>query len=310
MNAHNYLNQINMKKHIIYVFTGTGNSLVVAKGISKELKDCSIVSMGNDTHYNLESGYETIGFVFPTYYRGEPRKVREFIKRLNLQNNKDAYYYVVTTMGRYDGNTLCHISKLLKKKGIVLNYAKALDMFSNYVISYDMRDTAIEEAKKSEIDFAPILMDIKNRENNTITSIEILQEIAYRALIKFVPEMDKYYSVSDECIKCGICEKVCPVSNINLDQDGHPVFLHHCEQCVACIQFCPKKAINYKDRTQNRKRYIHPMIKYIDLAKLNGKAYSSILNSMSETISYNRKRKNWSIGANLFAKAIWKIYGM
>ncbi len=26
------------------------------------------------------------------------------------------------------------------------------------------------------------------------------------------------------------------------------------------------------------------MIEYIDLAKLNGKAYSSILNSMSETI--------------------------
>ncbi len=88
-------------------------------------------------------------------------------------------------------------------------------------------------------------MDIKNRENNTVTSIEILQEIAYRALIKFVPQMDKYYSVSDECIKCGICEKVCPVSNINLDKDGHPV-LHHCEQCVACIQFCQKKRSTIK----------------------------------------------------------------
>ncbi len=40
MDAHNYLNQIKMKKNIIYVFTGTGNSLEVAKEISAELSDC------------------------------------------------------------------------------------------------------------------------------------------------------------------------------------------------------------------------------------------------------------------------------
>jgi MinD superfamily P-loop ATPase len=153
-------------------------------------------------------------------------------------------------------------------------------------------------------------LDIKNRKINKVTCIEPLQEIAYRSLIEFVPGMDQFYSISDDCTKCGICEKVCPVNNIGLDEAGHPYFNHHCEQCVACIQFCPKKAINYKDKTQNRKRYTHPAIKYMELAKLNGKANSSSINYISETISSNRKRKNGSIGANLFAKAIWKIYGM
>ena len=106
-----------MKKNIIYVFTGTGNSLKVAKDIAVALSDCEIISMGSNTRYNLENEYETIGFVFPTYYRGEPRKVREFIRLLNLQHNKNAYYYSVTTMGKYDGNTLSHIKKLLKRKG-------------------------------------------------------------------------------------------------------------------------------------------------------------------------------------------------
>jgi ferredoxin len=197
----------------------------------------------------------------------------------------------------------------LKRKGITLNYGKMLDMFSNYVVSYDMKDTVKEETKKSEIDFEPILKSIKNRESNKIPGIELLQEIAYRALIPTIPGMDKYYSVSDDCIKCGICEKVCPVGNIGLDDVGRPYFNHHCEQCMACIQFCPKRAINYKDRTQNRRRYTHPYIKYTDLAILNGKADLKI-GSGSIPFSPGRKKLRSSIVSTLIAKAIWKIFGL
>jgi ferredoxin/flavodoxin len=299
-----------MKKNIVYVFTGTGNSLKVAKDIAVAMSDCEIISMGSNIQYDLEGGYETIGFVFPTYYRGEPRKVREFIRHLNLQHNKNAYYFAVTTMGKYDGNTLCHIKKLLKRKGITLQYAKSLDMFSNYVISYDMRDTIAEETKQSEIDFKPILQDIKNRKINEVARIEPFQEIAYRSLIQFVPEMDKYYSVSDDCIKCGICEKVCPVGNIGIDEVGRPYFKHHCEQCVACIQFCPKKAINYKDKTQSRKRYIHPTIKYEDLAALNGKVKSMYMGNTTASFSSNKKKSFLEIISTPFAYIIWKIYKM
>jgi ferredoxin len=299
-----------MEKNIIYVFTGTGNSLKVAKNISAIFDNCDIISMGIDAQYDLEEGYETIGFVFPTYYRGEPRKVREFIRRLNLQLNKNSYYYAVTTMGKYDGNTLNHIMKLLKKKGITLHYAKALDMFSNYVISYEMSDKIEEETIKSELDCESIILDIKNRKTNKVPCIEPLQEIAYRSLIEFVPGMDQFYSISEDCTKCGICEKVCPVNNIGLDEEGHPYFNHHCEQCVACIQFCPKKAINYKDKTQNRKRYTHPAIKYMDLASLNGKANKIINSSNSVPSIPSRKIFSSSIVSNLFAKIIWKIYKM
>jgi ferredoxin/flavodoxin len=259
-----------MSKSIIFVFSGTGNSLKVAKDIAKEFHDCEIVSMGNCKEYDLMGGYENIGFIFPTYYRGEPRKVREFITRLNLKNNKNAYYFAVTTCGKYEGNTLIHIKHLLKRKNISLHYAKMIDMFSNYVITYDMRHTVEEETKQSEKDLLPIIQSIKNKEVNKLSITEPLQEIAYKILIKFPPNMDKNYNVSDRCIKCGICKKVCPVNNIDFDENSKPYFKHNCEQCVACIQFCPAKAINYKDKTQDRKRYTHPAIKYTELAKLNG----------------------------------------
>ncbi|MDR3121471.1 MAG: flavodoxin, partial [Clostridiales bacterium] len=43
-----------------------------------------------------------------------------------------------------------------------------------------------------------------------------------------------------------------------------------CEQCMACIQFCPKRAINYRDKTQKRKRYHHPDITAQDLVRKKG----------------------------------------
>ena len=258
-----------MSKNIIFYFSGTGNSLKVAEDIAKEMQNCEIISMGSSKHYDLLGEYETIGFVFPTYYRGEPKIVHEFILNLNLRNNINAYYYAVTTCGKYEGNALIHIQHLLKRKKITLHYAKKIDMFSNYVIAYDMRDTVEEETKQSQIDLAQIIQSIKNKDTNKLVITEPLQEIAYRILIKFPPKMDKNYNISDQCTGCGICKKVCPVGNIDLGDNRKPYFKHHCEQCVACIQYCPQKAINYKDKTQSRKRYTHPGIKYSELARMN-----------------------------------------
>ncbi|HET6487120.1 MAG TPA: EFR1 family ferrodoxin [Spirochaetia bacterium] len=261
-----------MRKHVVFFFTGTGNSLKVSKDIASALGDCELVPMGACTQYDLTARYETIGFVFPTYYRGIPRKVREFVERLNLLRDDHAYYYAVTTMGKHDGNALHQIMTLLGRKGIALNYAQALDMYSNYVISYDMRDTVVEEAEQSEVCFQPILRAILDRKTNHVPRARLLDELAYRIWARRAPRMDRFYSVSDNCSHCGVCEGVCPVGNIILDGQGRPHFQHHCEQCVACIQFCPPRAINYRDKTQNRGRYRNPEVSAARLSELYRRA--------------------------------------
>ncbi|MDH6365696.1 MinD superfamily P-loop ATPase [Enterococcus sp. PF1-24] len=90
--------------------------------------------------------------------------------------------------------------------------------------------------------------------------------------------MDKNFNISEACTKCGICQKVCPVNNIDVDEERNPVFKHHCEQCLACIQNCPARAINYKDQTQERGRYMHPEMNWKDLAKLNKSTAKTIAN--------------------------------
>ena len=262
-----------MSKSIIFVFSGTGNSLWAAKKISEKLENCDIVSMGRNKEYTLTEEYDVIGFVYPTYYRGIPARVQEFVLQLELQNNKSAYFFAVATCGSVDTacNATVQMRNLLKGKGITLSYAEKLDMFSNYIIMYNMRDTAREEARQSASDLEPIIGNIRKRTVElTEARIKPIEHLIYKGFFHFAPHMDKHFNVSDACIHCGICQKVCPVNNIELGQDGKPYFKHHCEQCLACIHHCPTKAINYKNNTQDRKRYTHPDIPWQELAKLNG----------------------------------------
>lgn len=49
--------------------------------------------------------------------------------------------------------------------------------------------------------------------------------------------------MTDGCIGCGICEKVCPSGSIRL-REGKAVYTPgYCQTCLACIHACPQKAI-------------------------------------------------------------------
>ncbi len=58
---------------------------------------------------------------------------------------------------------------------------------------------------------------------------------------------DEEFCISDNCIGCGVCESVCQFSNIKI-QNNKPAFLHYCQRCMACIQYCPQKAIGLKGK--------------------------------------------------------------
>ncbi|WP_413814614.1 hypothetical protein [Candidatus Cryosericum septentrionale] len=57
---------------------------------------------------------------------------------------------------------------------------------------------------------------------------------------------------------------MCPVGDIE-QVDGRPVWQHHCQQCFACLQWCPKEAIQFGKETPHGKRYHHPGVKLSDM---------------------------------------------
>lgn len=76
--------------------------------------------------------------------------------------------------------------------------------------------------------------------------------------------MEHGFWCNKQCNGCGICSKVCPIKNIMM-VEGRPMWQHHCEQCFACLQWCPKEAVQFRKGTAYGKRYHHPKVKLSDM---------------------------------------------
>lgn len=255
-------------KSVVYVFTGTGNSLQVAKEIAKGLPNCRLISMGKGSH-NPQEAYDYIGFVYPTYAFNMPLRVKEFMTDMSLEKSKNAYYFAVTTCGNEPGAALSAPASILAKKGVTLAFAEKISMPANYVGLYKMSDENPKKYKEATAKIPALVNRIVEKTQRPPKKAKGFMNQATVLMQQCIfPKKDKGFHVSEACIECAVCQKVCPVNNISMES-GKPVFHHNCEQCMACIQWCPTEAINYKNKTQDRGRYTNPSMKVNELIQLN-----------------------------------------
>ena len=73
--------------------------------------------------------------------------------------------------------------------------------------------------------------------------------IFYRLFVKAAA-----FQVRDACIGCGQCADRCPMNNITI-KAGKPVWGNDCTHCMACICYCPTKAIEYGKKSVGKPRY-------------------------------------------------------
>jgi MinD superfamily P-loop ATPase len=53
--------------------------------------------------------------------------------------------------------------------------------------------------------------------------------------------------------------------------DGRPTWHHRCEQCFACLQWCPEEAIQFGTETAGKDRYHHPDVTLADMRRAASK---------------------------------------
>ena len=79
----------------IFYFTGTGNSLAVARNIADELGNTELISISKVINENVSPDAPKIGLVFPVYMWGIPNMVVDFVNKLHI--TEDQYIFAVAT---------------------------------------------------------------------------------------------------------------------------------------------------------------------------------------------------------------------
>ncbi len=251
----------------IYYFSATGNSLTIARQIAKGLGNCPIKSMAVEAPDEPVGGPDhPIGFVFPVFYIGLPRLVKRFVQNLNIM--KGTYCFALVSFGGNGADTLGMLDDILKEKGVWLSYAAGVKMPGNYIVKYeavapDVVQTLITNAMaKADAAAAAVAA---GKLQPVGRNAKLLSKIANRSfLYQGISEWDEQFAVSGKCTGCGRCASVCPVGNIKM-ADQNPTWQHHCERCLACLQWCPCEAIEYGKKTIGRRRYRNPNVKVEDI---------------------------------------------
>lgn len=243
----------------VLYFTSTGNTLCIAKKIGGEL--LSIPTLLHEERFEHED--EDIGIVFPCYYFGVPRPVKEFVENAVLKSD---YLFAVMSYGNMPAGALNQCARIAKRAGMNLSYLHEIVMIDNYLPLYDIK-TQIETAPQKQIEqhLEQLVSDIHSRKNfiqrhNVFAGLLTgVAQIYYNIRLR---NADSRFSVEDTCNSCQICEKVCPVNNIRVN--GKPVYLQHCEECLACAHHCPQNAIRVKgEKSRARFRNEHVSLKEI-----------------------------------------------
>ena len=262
---------------MIYYFSGTGNSYAAAKtlaeGLGEDLMDIAIAVREGKYEHTLEAG-ERLGFVFPVYAWAPPKIITEFVKNLELYYSGDPYIFAVCTCGSSAGKTMDLFEKALEENGLVLDSGFSVVMPDNCITLFevDSDEKVSEKFETAEKTLNLIIRAIKlgwsdffrvKRGKFSGVLTKVVNPLFAMGAMKTKP-----FYVTDECISCGLCEKICTSSCIELTA-GRPVWIEDtCNMCLACINRCPAKAIQYGKKTVKRGRYVHPVYQTKEIGEM------------------------------------------
>ena len=257
-------------KAMIYWFSGTGNSWLVAARMSRalEAKGMSTVlspieafrtpklrlsaSRALDADaYGSGLPVEADGldvFCFPVFSFTAPAIVDRFMARLPVALGRKAA--VVATMGGggYEGRALSRATRRLRESGRKTVLTAALEMPEAFVQFYGATEPAAAEARTQaalvEADrLAGLLAEGKGELRPTKAgglAATWIASAAFSALGRHI--LGLCWSASPTCTGCGLCAASCPKRSIVMI-GKRPLWKASCEDCQRCANLCPVGSI-------------------------------------------------------------------
>lgn len=249
-----------MKKAVLYVFSGTGNTALVAELYKKYLTDYET------TIYNVrctkENGYDPfpdardfdlVGLAYPVHGFNAPKIMNDFTKllpKIDVKAKGKKKTFIFKTSGEgltYNNYSSQKIISRLERKGY--------EFFTehHFVMPYNMIFRHSPEMVKSEYIYADarVRLNVKELSENRKNKIHYFPlrywfvpivriEWIYAQLQGPAMKIDM-----NKCVKCMKCVNNCPLQNIKFNSEKNKFkFGTHCALCVCCSFGCPTKAIS------------------------------------------------------------------
>lgn len=245
---------------MIVYFSGTGNSKYCAQMLADKLEEeifDSFYYIKNKIAAELVSGTPWV-FVSPTYCWQLPHVFQNFIRSARLEGCKDAYF--VMTCGSDIGNAGQMIEKLCREVGLNYRGVVPVVMPENYIAMFEVPEEELAKrivivAKRPLLKAVRMIRKGEHFPEQKVSMVDRIKSGPVNPLFYKMFVKAKLFSVTDACIGCGKCQKVCVLNNISM-KDRKPVWGKDCTHCMACINSCPSEAIEYGKRSQGKPRYM------------------------------------------------------
>ncbi len=244
-------------KTLLYYFSATGNCLTTARKLAEILGDCEMVNVAAlSGKSRIIADADRVGFVFPVYYGNMPWPMRSAVSKMVFRPG--AYAFAVTTQRGHVGAAAQRLDLLLQTRGLRLSLARAVNMPGNSFLSApeDTQRMLFQQDAAIADQVADILAG--KTEDNSPKELLPMTPICS-------PNNFRGITAEEACVGCGICEKVCPMSNIHI-VEGKALIGDNCATCLACFHWCPQEAIwmSRQEEIARRSKYHHPDVRLKD----------------------------------------------
>lgn len=266
---------------MIYYFSGSGNSRHLAKVLAREtgqklfslnkfmknncsfhkgrtLLDCTtVLPLPTDETQPLI-------FVHPTYGWRQPRLVTSLLAA-NAQQLQGRKLYFVATAGSGFGGSEKFLRRLCQDVAAEYMGLATILMPENYTAMFAIPDEAEAERlieggqeKVEEVSRAISSGQLIKPDPDLCKFPFLLSSVINPLFYSFFVRSSAFYA-DDKCDSCRVCELICPLNNIKMkiNKNGNlrPQWNDNCTHCMACINHCPTKAIEYGRASRGKRRY-------------------------------------------------------
>lgn len=257
---------------MIYYFSGTGNSLRMARRLAETLNE-SMADMTSKASPLPLPGLSdktfadeaVIGFVLPVYAWGLPQVAKKFLTKLPQLTKASPYVFAVLTCGDDIGYTDRLLHRALRKRGWPLHAVWSIQMRNTYICLPGFKvDTheVVEAKERAAVQKITSIIEVIRQRNRKLPTREVvrgnlawMKTYVLRYLFNTLLTSHRSFRVDKtRCTRCGLCSRLCPTNNIKADAEGRPQWKADCTFCLRCLHGCPAHAIDHGPFSRNKER--------------------------------------------------------